>query len=180
MKPDNRQARTVKPAVKTAIKREQADARIRHAERKQVRPEVKRSLREHLQIAAQGYLRALLDAWGLDIDRGYWIGDNIGGTWDQDGELTISLRDIVYCVEEDVSLLEYTDMLSYVTMADYLDLDLPDIRSWHTGRFRRMPPETLERLTQLKDDLLEEIDDAREQLRRDIAEAAKAPTLDFE
>lgn len=145
-----------------------------------VRPAVKRSLREHLQIAAQGYLRALLDAWRLDISRGHWISDIVGGTWDQDGELTISLRDIVYCVEEDVSLLEYTDMLSYVTMADYLDLDLPDIRSWHTGRFRRMPPETLERLTQLKDDLLQEIDDAREQLRRDIAEAAKAPTLDFE
>lgn len=32
----------------------------------------------------------------------------------------------------------------------------------------------------MTDDLLEEIDDAREQLHRDIADASQAPTIDFE
>lgn len=132
-------------------------------EARKIKPAVKRALHERLKAAADGYIVVLLDAWGLSCD-GLWVTGKVGDWYEWGSELYISMSEAVYCVENDVSLQKFQDMQSYLLMAAEFDLELPDIESWHTHRFRRMPAESLERLQTMKLDLEKAIEEEKERI----------------
>ena len=90
-------------------------------------------LKENYEKACNDYVRALLALWDLSQHYGYWIGD-VGGIYDYgDGIFTISMQDIVYCVENGVAEQEYEEMLEYCVKCSEYNLPMPNLNAWHKG-----------------------------------------------
>ena len=117
----------------------------------------KAMLREQWEKACNGYLCELLRMWELDSHYGYWIGEEIGGVYDYGGGMfTISMDDIIYCVEHDVTEKQYIEWQDYLCDAAEFGFDKPNLRSWMMG-CPRTAPEVFEKLRKMKAELNEAI-----------------------
>ena len=111
---------------------------------------VKRQLKDQWDKACNGYLVELLRMWELDAHDGYWIGDETGGIYDYgDGMITISMDNIIYCVEHDVTREQYDEWQEYICDAAEFGFDTPNLKSWMRG-CPRVSHEAFERLRKLK------------------------------
>ena len=107
-------------------------------------------LKENYEKACNDYVRALLNQWSLDGFYGYWIGGEVGGVYDYgDGIFTISMQDIVYCVENGVTEKEYEEMLEYNIKCHEYNLPMINLNAWHKGA----PKYDFTKLDALKKDL---------------------------
>jgi len=109
-------------------------------------------LRKKLDDACNGYLVELLNNWDLDASYGYWIADEIGGTYAYGDYVFINMDDIVYCVENDIQEKEYVENQDYNVRAEEFGFNLINLQSWHMGA-PRVPQETFDKLRKMKDEL---------------------------
>ena len=128
---------------------------------------VKRQLKEQWEKACNGYLVELLRMWELDAHYGYWIGDEVGGLYDYgDGMITISMDNIIYCVENDVTQEKYMEWQEYCCDAAEFGFGTPNLKSWMRG-CPRVSHETFERLRKLKADLNDAIKEEQERVKNE-------------
>ena len=134
---------------------------------KKTKDAIKDKLKEQWDHACNGYLLALLNMWELDAHYGYWIGDETGGLYDYgDGMMTINMEDIIYCVEHDVTALQYQEWQDYICDAAEFDFVIPNLRSWMKG-CPRIDEATFKRLREIKAKLNEVIREERERVRHE-------------
>lgn len=124
----------------------------------------KEKLKQQYEKACCDYLQSLIEAWDLDSYYGYWIGEEVGGVWDYGGDLTITMEDIIYCVENEVTEAQYTGWQEYICDASEFGFDTPNLRSWMRG-CPRTPSETFERLRKMKADLNKAVKEEKERVK---------------
>ena len=114
----------------------------------------KRNLREKFNEVCNGYLLELANMWELDCkEYGYWVGDEIGGTFSYgDSGLFIDLDNIIYCVEHDVTYSQYMDWLDYCVWAAEFEQPVPNLKSWCMG-CPRVDAATQEKLSSMRFEL---------------------------
>jgi len=129
----------------------------------------KERLKKQWEQACGAYLAELLNMWELDAYYGYWIGDEVGGIFDYGyGMFTISMDDIIYCVEHDVTELQYMEWLEYCCEASEFGFDTPNLKAWMMG-YPRTPEETFERFRKMKAELNEAIESEKERVKCETA-----------
>lgn len=133
---------------------------------KKIEDEKKEALMVQWLKAVQGYLCALLDAWELDSYYGYWIGGEIGSIYDHGGSFTITMDDIVYCVEHDVTHEQYMEWQEYCCNAAEFNFTMPNLRSWMAG-CPRTSEATFIKLRALKAELNNAIDEEKERVEKE-------------
>ena len=122
-------------------------------------------LKNDLTAAVDAYVDALLSMWSdYDADDpqlspayGHWAGDDPTGVYCYEDMFSITLTDVVYCVDNGVPMQEYLDWQDYCVEAAQWGFTTPNLRSWHTG-CPRVPEETFATLRGRKqqlDDLVE-------------------------
>jgi len=136
---------------------------------------VKRELKKQYECACNGYVAELLRKWELDAYYGYWIGEEVGGIYDYGGSFTITMEDIIYCVENEVTEEEYSEWLEYCTDASEFNMVTPNLKSWRMG-CPRTDNETFERLRGLKADLAKAIEEEKERIRTNTMEQQRIKT----
>lgn len=115
----------------------------------------KELLKKNYEKACNDYVAALLTLWELDSYYGFWIADEVGGLYDYgDGCFTISMCDIVYCVENNVKYDEFLEYQEYnVKCLDY-NLHTMNLESWHMGA----PRNDFRKLDALREELNNEVE----------------------
>ena len=128
---------------------------------------VKRQLKEQWKKACNCYITELLRMWELDSYYGYWICEEIGSVYDYgDGMITISMDNIIYCVEHDVKKDQYMEWQDYICDAAEFGFDTPNLKSWLRG-CPRVSHESFERLRKLKADLNDAIKEEQERVKNE-------------
>lgn len=127
---------------------------------------VKRMLRKKWEDVCNAYVLELLNNWDLDgASYGYWIADEIGGTYAYGDYITINMDEIVYCVENDIQEKEYVENQEYNVRANEFGFNLINLQSWHKG-VPRVPDETFNRLEKMKQDLDDAIKQEKENQKK--------------
>lgn len=122
---------------------------------------VKCELKKQYDCACNQYVSELLRIWELDAFYGHWIGDDVGGIYDYDGGFTISMENIIYCVEHDITGEQYLEWQDYTIEASEFNMEAPNFRSWMMG-CPRTSPGTFERLRGLKAELQKAVDEEKD------------------
>jgi hypothetical protein len=89
--------------------------------------------REALLAVCERYVKLLAEKWDLDWHEAYWVGNELGGLCDFDGDFTITLTDMVYVVENDASYAEYMEWMNYNIDAHRWGFHNINLKSWHMG-----------------------------------------------
>ena len=89
------------------------------------------------------------------------FGDDVGGIYDYDGGFTISMENIIYCVEHDITGEQYLEWQDYTIEASEFNMEAPNFRSWMMG-CPRTSPGTFERLRGLKAELQKAVDEEKD------------------
>lgn len=123
---------------------------------------IKRHLQEKWEAACNGYLLELANMWELDCKSyGFWIGNDVGGTFSYgDTGLYIDMDNVRYCVENDIAKDEYMEWLEYCVWASEFEQNVPNLKSWHMG-CPRVDETTQERLLAMKRELCELIEETK-------------------
>lgn len=121
----------------------------------------KQILRDKFYIVCSLYVNELERMWDLNHADGYWIGEEVGGLYDNAGFITISLLDIIYCVEHDISLEEFLEYQDYNVKALDFNFHTINLKSWHMG-CPRMPKESIERLEKLREEMMNIVEKEKE------------------
>ena len=128
---------------------------------------IKKMLKDQWEQACNGYLCELLRMWELDSRYGYWIGEEVGDVLDYgSGMFTISMDDIIYCVEKVVTQQQYMEWQEYICDAAEFGFDTPNLRSWMRG-CPRTSAETFKHLREIKAMLNDAIQDEKERVKND-------------
>lgn len=114
----------------------------------------KAKLSKDFERACNSYRCALERMWDLNPTSGYWIADEVGGVYDNDGFVTLNMGEIIYCVENDIAESEYEEWREYNFKANEYNFDYINLKSWHRG-CPRVSEETFERLKGMKRELEE-------------------------
>lgn len=118
-----------------------------------------KKLRENYENAVNAYVDELLRRWELSRHYTWLVGDRVGINTFCFGDIhSMSLDDIIYCVENDVTYKEYLENEDYNIQALEFHFGVINIKSWHEGS-PRVPKETFSRLQKMKDDLEKAIDE---------------------
>ena len=120
-------------------------------------------LRTNYEDACNNYLLALLNMWELNANEGYWIGDAVGEIYDYDGAFTISMQNIIFCVENSVSMEKYTEYVDYYIKCHEYKFNCANLPSYVKG-CPTVPQETFDKLDNLKRCIEECINDTNSKL----------------
>ena len=131
---------------------------------KKTKDAIKAKLKEQFEQACNGYLCELISMWELNAYYGYWIGEEVGGVYDYGGMFTINMEDIIYCVDHDVTALQYQEWQDYICDAAECGFVTPNLRSWMNG-CPRTPQETFEKLRKLKADLNNAVEEEKKRMK---------------
>lgn len=131
---------------------------------KKTKDAIKAKLKEQFEQACNGYLCELISMWELNAYYGYWIGEEVGGVYDYGGMFTINMDDIIYCVEHDVTALQYQEWQDYICDAAEFGFVTPNLRSWMHG-CPRTTQETFEKLRKLKADLNNAVEEEKKRMK---------------
>lgn len=120
----------------------------------------KTQLREQWEKACNDYMKELLRVWELDTFYAYWVGEDVGGVLDYDGAFSISMEEIIFCVENDVTEDQYEEWQNYICDAAEFGFSTPNLKSWMKG-CPRTPPEVFARLRSMKKDLADVVEEEK-------------------
>jgi hypothetical protein len=120
----------------------------------------KTQLREQWEKACNDYMKELLRVWELDTFYAYWVGEDVGGVLDYDGAFSISMEEIIFCVENDVTEDQYEEWQNYICDAAEFGFSTPNLKSWMKG-CPRTPPEVFARLRAMKKDLADAVEEEK-------------------
>lgn len=124
---------------------------------------IKRQLKKQWESACNYYMVEICNMWDLDASNGFWVADEIGGTWCYGETLFIDMDNVKFCVENDVSYSEYMDWLDYCVWASEFNQSVPNLKSWHKG-CPRVDVATQERLSAMKYELERLMEETKEKL----------------
>ncbi len=122
---------------------------------------VKKNLKEKWEAVCNGYLLELLNMWEIDSCYGYWVSDEIGGTYIFSDENPISIDEIIFAVENDVEYETYIAWIEYVCFAHEYGQTIPNFQSWCKG-CPRLSESEQQRLRDLKKDFESAVKDYKE------------------
>ena len=123
---------------------------------------VLRALREDYEKACNGYLVTLLNMWELDAYYGFWVADEVGGTYSYgDTGLYLNMDDMIYVVENQFSEQSYREWHEYCLWACEFNQTVPTLRAWHNG-FVRVDEATQKKLSDMKRELNKLIEETKE------------------
>ena len=122
---------------------------------------VKKHLKEKWEAVCNGYLLELLNMWETDSYYGYWVSDEIGGTYIFSDENPISIDEIIFAVENDVEYETYIAWIEYVCFAHEYGQTIPNFQSWCKG-CPRLSESEQQRLRDLKRDFESAVKDYKE------------------
>lgn len=119
--------------------------------------------RQDFEGAVNNYVTAFLKLFELNKVDTWWVGDRTGLDLFCFGDCeTISLEDMVYCLENNITHEEYIEFTEYnVRCLDY-HLNTMNLKAWHMGA-PRVPQETFDRLDALKKELNDTIENTKKQ-----------------
>lgn len=128
--------------------------------KKRITSAVKAKLRSEFERACNSYRHALERMWDLNPADGYWIGDEVGGVYDNGGFVTLGLLEMIYCIEHDITQEEYEEWSDYNIKAHEYNFSYIKLEAWHTG-CPRVPQETFDRLREMKDGIDTLVEDVK-------------------
>jgi hypothetical protein len=118
--------------------------------------------------ACNDYLYKLLDMWTIhwndpDDGFGWWVGDEVGGIFCLEDDTFISMDDIRYCVDNEVSYDDYSDYLDYNVKCSDNGFDGMNLKAFIKGA-PRVNDEVFEKIGTMKENLKKIIDAEKERL----------------
>lgn len=119
-----------------------------------------RILRTNYEDACNNYLLTLLNLWDLNACDGYWISDEVGGLYAHGDTIFIHMNEIVFCVENNVSMETFMDYTDYYIKCKEYNFNVPDFKSYFNG-CHKVPQETFDKLDKLKEEMDRCINDAK-------------------
>ena len=125
---------------------------------------IKKMLKEQWKQACNGYLVELLRMWELDAHYGYWVGDEDGTMYCYGETHNLSMEDIIYIVDCDITEDEVIEWEDYQLMAHEFGFPLPNLMAWHRG-CPRTPKEVFDKLQGLKADLDKAVEEEKERIK---------------
>lgn len=117
----------------------------------------KKQLRKNFENACNAYAMELCLQWDIDNRSCYWIGNEIGGVLEYEGDVHLNMDEIIYIVENGITIGEVYEWQDYCIKAHEYGFNLLNLKSWHKGA-PRISEATFEKLDNLKGSLNEEIE----------------------
>jgi len=109
-------------------------------------------LRDNYEKACQQFVDTLLNIWNLDASDGWWVGEDVGEAYAHGDGICMSMKEIIYCVENNVSIETYFEFIEYITKCDEYNFDTPSLKSYCEGA-PRVPKESFDKLDAMKKQL---------------------------
>lgn len=123
----------------------------------------KEKLRKNLEDAVNAYVKILAERWELNPADFWWVGGRTGlDVFCFNDISAMSLEDMVYIVENGITLEEFDEYEQYNIDAMEFGFDNINLRSWHLGA-PRVAKESFDNLRRMK----REIAEAVERLKND-------------
>lgn len=126
---------------------------------------IKEALKKQYEKVCNGYMTELLNMWELSSCYGYWSGDEPGTIYHYGDTHNLTMEEIIYIVENDIEEDEVLAWENYCLDAYEFKFSTPNLQSWHKG-CPRTPPETFERLRQLKADLANAVEEEKKRMKQ--------------
>lgn len=120
-------------------------------------------LRKEFDRAVANYIAALLKQFDWDAFYGYWVGDDCTGIYAYAEEYFISLADVIYIVDNNVSLDDFQEWYFYTLFASEYKQTCPNLNSWMKGCPRLSKVEQ-EKLRTMQADFLSLCEDFRNKI----------------
>ena len=121
-------------------------------------------LEEQWAAACNEWLLVLLNMWGLQAELGHWVG-GVGTLYDYDGEWTLNMDSILFCVRKEVPIKVILDWQDYSCWAREFGFDTPTIDEFLKGK-KIVGQEAREKLSAMKKGLEALCEEERERLNR--------------
>lgn len=110
------------------------------------------TLRQNFEKAVEEYLTAFLKQMEWDSYYGYWVADDVTGIYAYGDELFISLADIIYSVEHNVTKDELIELQEYNVWAESMGQSHINLDSWHKG-YKGIPIGVRSKMDSIKKEL---------------------------
>ena len=117
-------------------------------------------LKKQFEKAVNDYVDALLCMWELDKHDGYFIGDEVGGIYAHGETIFIKMDEIIFCVENNVSMETYMEYSEYCLKCKEYNFNIPNLPSYFKG-CPTVPQETFDKLDAMKEELNKCINDTK-------------------
>lgn len=114
--------------------------------------EIKEKLKNSLVAAVNGYVCEMLNRFGWNSEKGWWVGNDCTGIYCYDDECFISLQDIIFIVDNNVTKEDFIKWNEYVAMLNEFDITTPNLQSWVKG-CPRLSQEEINHLVELRQEL---------------------------
>ena len=131
--------------------------------KKKTTPKRKEILRRRFDEAVNGYVAALCKLWDIEKQSTWFPADDTTGPVCLDTGEAVSLNDMIYVVENDITQKEYMEWADYCTECSSYGLDTVNLQSWHKCA-PRIPQTALNKLNELR----KRFEDAVEEACKDI------------
>lgn len=116
-------------------------------------------LKKNYKDACNAFLKSFSDTYDVYVDEQDWVAGDVGTVVCINDEFYVSLDDIIYMLDNDVSWNEFLQWWDYCMNTALLGFnDSPNLKSWHKGCPRKIDKETMERLLKMKRDLDAEVE----------------------
>lgn len=112
----------------------------------------KEEMRKSFDKVCQQYVDALIEKWELSKPDTWWIANDVGGVLAFNDTGFLSLNDLIFCIEEDVTIEEYYEWSEYNMFAQEFHQNLINLSSWHKG-WHGLPKDAQDKLRSLRNDL---------------------------
>ena len=113
--------------------------------------------------ACNAYLERLTKMWQWDSYYGGWAADEVGGWYIYGDDTSITMDNIRYCVEHNITHTEYMKWSEYCVSAAEFNFNQVGLRAWCEG-CPRIEQETFDHLRNLKQQLADDV----EKIKNDI------------
>lgn len=115
-----------------------------------------KQLKADYERLANMYMAELNELYELDPDYGYWAGNEVGGVYCNGDLFSVTFQDMILIVDYGIPNEEYMEWFDYCLWAHEFGQPEPNLKAWHAG-CPRHSKETIDRLTELKRDLINNI-----------------------
>lgn len=121
-----------------------------------------RHLKEQYEKACNAWLSQLLDNWNLSYKDGFWVSDEVGGVYFHEADFSLNMDEIIFCVENDVTLDKYWEFLEYIQRCEKYNFKIPKLQSYIKG-CSTVPQETFDKLDAMRTELDKCIEETKNQ-----------------